>query len=190
MVGADGLTLRRVIGEPSDSKCNSYFLPFLSTALQEMLEICRAAKFPSCLQNRADNSMNGTGRPSTLGLSLEFNSMRLMGSSYRLSSARRPFSPENETTWLSSAGSSSAIVKSARPRVLWKNATDLHRNSRPAILSVLHLPDIRANKSVSGSCRAISFATGHRRRPASAAAGNCLEFSLCCNDPARDGPAK
>src|SRR3979411_3086000 len=92
MVGADGPTLRTLIGEPSDSKCNSYFLPFLPAALQEMLEICLAAKFPSCLQNPADNSVNGTGRPSTLGLSLEFNSMRSTGSSYRLSRAPWPYS--------------------------------------------------------------------------------------------------
>src|ERR1700730_19448351 len=147
MVGSDCLARRTVIGGPSDSKCSSYFLPFLSTALHEMLEICRAAKFPSCLQIPADNSMNGTGRPSTLGLSLEFSNIRSIGSSYRLSSARWPFSPENEMTWLSSAGSSSEIVKSARPLTLWEKATDLHRNSRPAILSVLHLPDIKAKRS-------------------------------------------
>ena len=38
MVGADGRILRTVIGEPSDSNCNSYLLPCLSIAAQEMLE--------------------------------------------------------------------------------------------------------------------------------------------------------
>jgi hypothetical protein len=48
MLGAVGRTLRNVIGEPSDSKRNSYFLPYLSVAEQAMLETCPNAKFPSC----------------------------------------------------------------------------------------------------------------------------------------------
>ena len=83
--------IRIVIGEPSDSNCNSYLLPCLSTALQVILETCLAAKFPSCLHIPADNSTNGTGRPSTFGLLLEFSSIRSMGSSYRLSSFLWPF---------------------------------------------------------------------------------------------------
>src|SRR5487761_2801842 len=96
MVGGDGLTLRIVMGEPSDSNCNSYFLPSLSVAEQEILEPCPAAKFPSCLHVPADNSTNGTGKPSTFGRLLEFSSIRSTVSSYRLSCGLRPFSPEND----------------------------------------------------------------------------------------------
>jgi hypothetical protein len=64
------------MGAPSDTNSNSYFLPFLSVAEQETLETCPAAKFPSCVHVPADNSTNGTGRPSTLGLLLEFSSIR------------------------------------------------------------------------------------------------------------------
>lgn len=98
IVGGDGLTLRRVIGKPSDTNCNSYVLPFLSIALQEILETCLAAKFPSCVHVPADNSTNGTGRPSTFGLFLEFSSIRSIGSWYRSSCCLWPFSPENEMT--------------------------------------------------------------------------------------------
>ena len=134
IVGGDCLTRRTMMGKPSDTNCISYVLPFLSVALQEMLETCLAAKFPICLHSPADNTGTGTGRPSTFGLSLEFSSIRSMGSSYRLSSVLDPFSPENEMMWLSSVGSSRAIVNSARPRMLWKYATDLQAKSRPAIL--------------------------------------------------------
>src|SRR2546430_10051334 len=65
--GEDRLIFRTFIGEPSDSNCSSYFLPFPSIALQEMLETCLVAKLPSCLHIPADSSTNGTGRPSTLG---------------------------------------------------------------------------------------------------------------------------
>jgi hypothetical protein len=37
MVGADGFTRLTVIGEPSDSKRKSYFLPLLSVAEQTTL---------------------------------------------------------------------------------------------------------------------------------------------------------
>src|ERR1700730_5218626 len=90
------LSLVILIGAPSDWNSSSYFLPFLSIALQEMLETCLVAKLPSCLHIPADNSTNGTGRPSTLGLSLEFSSIWSMDSSYRLSCSLRAFSPENE----------------------------------------------------------------------------------------------
>ena len=62
MVGLVCLTLRSVIGEPSDWNCSSYFLPLLSVAAHEMLATCRAAKFPSCLQYPADNSTERTGK--------------------------------------------------------------------------------------------------------------------------------
>jgi len=58
--------------------------------------------------------------------------------------------------WLSSPGSSSAIVKFARPSSVWKKATARQAKSRPATLSVLHLPDIIAKMTVSGSCRCSS----------------------------------
>ena len=61
--------------------------------------------------------------------------------------------------WLPSAGSSRATVKFVRPSWLWTKATALHSKSRPAILSVLQLPDINANKSVSGSGDLVSFET-------------------------------
>ena len=79
--GEDRLIFRTFIGEPSDSNCSSYFLPFPSIALQEMLETCLVAKLPSCLHIPADDSTNGTGRPSTLGLCLEFSSIRSICSS-------------------------------------------------------------------------------------------------------------
>src|SRR5947207_14295073 len=87
--GEDRLIFRTFIGEPSDSNCSSYFLPFPSIALQEMLETCLVAKLPSCLHIPADNSTNGTGRPSTLGLCLEFSSIRSIRSSESLSCSRR-----------------------------------------------------------------------------------------------------
>src|SRR5579863_9290582 len=96
MVGGPGRTLRTVMGEPSDSKRISYLRPFLSIAEQAMLETWPAAKFPSCVQLPADNSTTGTGRPSTFGLPFEFNSIRSTDNSYKFSSVRRPFSPENE----------------------------------------------------------------------------------------------
>jgi hypothetical protein len=67
------------MGEPSDSKRISYLLPFLSVAEQTMVETCNAAKFPSCLHIPAEDSTNGTGRPSTFGLFLEFKSIRSTG---------------------------------------------------------------------------------------------------------------
>jgi hypothetical protein len=45
MLGAEGRSLLKVMGEPSDSKRNSYLLPFLSVAEQAMLETCPIAKF-------------------------------------------------------------------------------------------------------------------------------------------------
>ena len=81
MLGADGWTLRNVIGEPSDSKRNSYCLPFLSVAEQAMLEICPIARLPICLHIPDDNSTVGTGRPSTFGRCLEFKSIRSIGNS-------------------------------------------------------------------------------------------------------------
>src|ERR1700750_1376896 len=68
------------IGVPSETNCNSYFLPSLSTAEQEMPEICRVAKLPTCLQVPVDFSMRGTGMPSAFGRSLEFNIIRSIGS--------------------------------------------------------------------------------------------------------------
>ena len=47
MVGEDGFTRRTVIGEPSDSKRNSYFLPPLSVAEQTTLETWPVEKLPS-----------------------------------------------------------------------------------------------------------------------------------------------
>ena len=55
--------------------------------------------------------------------------------------------------WLPSSGSSSATVKFARPSSVWKKATARQAKSRPATLSVLHLPDIIAKMTVSGSGR-------------------------------------
>jgi hypothetical protein len=75
MVGGDGLTLRTVTGEPSDSNRISYLLPFLSVAVQAMLETFPAARFPSCVQLPTDASTSGTGRPSTFGRFLEFSSI-------------------------------------------------------------------------------------------------------------------
>ena len=83
MLGAEGWTLRNVIGEPSDSKRKSYCLPFLSLAVQVMLETCPIARFPICLHIPDDNSMIGTGKPSTFGLCLEFKSIRSIGNSYK-----------------------------------------------------------------------------------------------------------
>src|SRR5580693_2717452 len=92
---SDFLLIRStVIGSPSDTYSNSYFLEFLSTAVQETLEICFAAKLPICLHVPAANSVNATGRPSAFGLSLSLKSIRSTGSSYRLSCGLRPLSPE------------------------------------------------------------------------------------------------
>src|ERR1700688_127002 len=74
-VSEDCRIFRKVIGEPSDSNCSSYFLPFAVVATQEVLEMGVFVMMPICLQVPADGSADGTGRPSTLGLSLEFSSM-------------------------------------------------------------------------------------------------------------------
>ncbi len=58
--------------------------------------------------------------------------------------------------WLSSLGSLIATVKFARPSSVWKNATARQGRSRPATLNVLHLPDIIAKMTVSGSGRGSS----------------------------------
>jgi hypothetical protein len=50
---------RTAIGVPSDWYCNSYFLPFWSTAVQEMLESSSVTKFPACLQRPVANSIDG-----------------------------------------------------------------------------------------------------------------------------------
>jgi hypothetical protein len=42
-------------------------------------------------------------------------------------------------------------VKPDRPPGLWEKATDEHAKSRSATFSVLHLPAIDANMSISGS---------------------------------------
>ena len=54
------------------------------------------------------------------GRSLDFSNMRSTASSNRLSWVRSVLSPENETMWLLSAGSSSTTVNSERPRRVWK----------------------------------------------------------------------
>ncbi len=87
------LTLVTEIGAPSDSKSNSYFLSSFA-ALHLMLETCCVLKFPTCLQIPADDSTDGDGSPSTFGLSLDFSSIRSIGSSNRLSVGLRPFYPE------------------------------------------------------------------------------------------------
>src|SRR5579872_7135954 len=111
MVGADGFTRRTVIGEPSDSKRNSYFLPLLSVAEQTTLETWPLEKLPSCTHRPDEFTVFGTGRPSTFGRLFELSSIRSTARSYRFSLVRRPFSPENEMMWCWSAGSSSAMVK-------------------------------------------------------------------------------
>src|SRR5260370_38184258 len=68
----DRLIFRTFIGEPSDSNRSSYFLPFPSIALQEMLGTCFVAKLPSCFHVPADNSTFGTARAGSLRLCLEF----------------------------------------------------------------------------------------------------------------------
>ena len=83
------------MGEPSDSNWNSYFRPFPSAALQETLDTCCFAKSPICLHIPVDSSTAGVGNPSTLGLSFDFNSIRSIDSSYRLSCSLLLFSPEN-----------------------------------------------------------------------------------------------
>src|SRR4249920_2851373 len=95
------LMRRTAIGAPSDWYCSSYFLPFLSTAVQVMLESSSVTKLPTCLQRPAVDSTDGTGRPSAFGLSLDFSSIRSIGNSYRLASGLRPLSPENVMMWLS-----------------------------------------------------------------------------------------
>src|SRR5580658_2582636 len=111
MVGAVGITLRTVIGEPSDSKRRSYFLPLLSVAEQTTLVTWPEAKLPSCTHLPADLTTVGTGRPSAFGWFFELSSIRSTARSYRFSLVRWPFSPENEMMWFGSAGSSSAMVK-------------------------------------------------------------------------------
>src|SRR5271169_4029992 len=95
IVGSDALIIRTLIGEPSDSNWSSYFLPLLSVAIQETLDTCCRAKFPICLHVPADNSADGTGSPSTLGLSLDFKRIWSIDSSYKLSCSLLLFSPEN-----------------------------------------------------------------------------------------------
>src|SRR5271155_5895576 len=119
MVGAVGITRRTVIGEPSDSKRKSYFLPVLSVAEQTTLVTWPEAKLPSCTHLPDDFRTAGTGRPSAFGWFFELSSIRSTGRSYRLSLVRWPLSPENEMMWLESAGSSSAMVKYALPCTLW-----------------------------------------------------------------------
>ena len=46
IVGADIRTRRTVIGEPSDSNCSWYCRPFLSVAVQVMVETWSLAKLP------------------------------------------------------------------------------------------------------------------------------------------------
>jgi hypothetical protein len=45
------------------------------------------------------------------------------------------------------------MMKLDRPTGLWEKATEVHAKSRSATFSVLHLPAIDANMSISGSCR-------------------------------------
>src|SRR5882757_3936160 len=90
---------RRTIGEPSDSNCNSY-LPFLFVAVHEILETCCEARLPISLQFPVDPSTSGTGNPSSFGRSLDLNCISSIGSSYRLSRDRTPWSPEKVTMWL------------------------------------------------------------------------------------------
>ena len=52
-----------------------------STAVQEIEESSRVTKLPICLQRPALASTDGTGRPSAFGLSLDFKSIRSIGSS-------------------------------------------------------------------------------------------------------------
>src|SRR5882757_6118848 len=92
--GVQSITL---IGDPSDSNWNSYFRPFPSAALQVTLDTSCAAKFPICLHIPVDSSTDGVGNPSTLSLSFDFNSIRSMDNSYRLSCSLLFFSPENVT---------------------------------------------------------------------------------------------
>src|ERR1700758_4117165 len=111
MVGDDGFTRRTVIGEPSDSKRRSYLLPLRSVAEQTTLGTWPVAKLPSCPHLPADFTTDGTGRPSAFGWFFELSSMRSTDRSYRFSLLRLPPSPENETMWLGSLGSSIAMVK-------------------------------------------------------------------------------
>jgi hypothetical protein len=53
-----------------------YFLPRPSVAAQETPDACRVAKFPTSLHVPADDSTDGTGTPSSFGLSLDFTSIR------------------------------------------------------------------------------------------------------------------
>jgi hypothetical protein len=62
-------SFRSVIGAPSETNCSSYFLPWPSVAAQETLDACRVAKFPTSLHVPADDSTDGTGTPSSFGLS-------------------------------------------------------------------------------------------------------------------------
>src|SRR6516165_7893838 len=119
------------MGEPSESNRSSYFLPCASVALQETLDTCCLAKLPTCLHAPVEGSTDGTGNPSALGPSLDLNRIRSIGSSYKSSCSLR------------------GTVKPDRPPGLWENATVLHVKSRSAILSVLHLPVIDANRSLS-----------------------------------------
>src|SRR5213080_3704629 len=89
------LIILTLIGDPSDTNWNSYLRPFPSAALQETLDTCWIAKFPICLHVPVDSSTDGVGNPSALGLSLDFNSIRSIDSSYRLSCSRLLLSPEN-----------------------------------------------------------------------------------------------
>ena len=75
--GSAALIIITLIGEPSDSNWSSYFLPFPSVAIQETLDTCCAAKFPICLHVPVDGSTDGIGSPSSLGLWVDCNSIRV-----------------------------------------------------------------------------------------------------------------
>src|SRR5207249_12283593 len=78
------LMRRTAIGAPSDWYCSSYVLPFLSVAVQVMLESSSVTKLPTCLQRPAVDSTEGTGRPSAFGMSLDLRNVRSNGITFGL----------------------------------------------------------------------------------------------------------